>query len=309
MVVVAIVLVAHAQGLVPSQAHFLPVLKPLHLRAGLAEELHLHLLKLPHAEDKLAGDNLVTESLTYLGDTEGQLHAPCLLHVQVVDEDALSRLGTQVNLVGGIGKGTHLRGEHQVKLAHVRPVLGARYGIHDALVQYDLLQFRQVRPLHGLGITLMQSVSLGHVLQHPGIGLAELLLVESVSETLLGLGHFLVYLLVILGDLVFYQIVGAITLLGVLVVYQGIIESVHVATGFPHSGVHEDGRVYAHDVAVEQHHALPPILLDVVLELHAVLAVVIYRRQTIIDIAAGEHESVLLAVAHYLFENVVLCHI
>jgi len=48
--------------------------------------------------------------------------------------------------------------------------------------------------------------------------------------------------------------------------------------------VHEDGGVDAHDVLVEQHHALPPVLLDVVLQLYAVLAVVIDSTQAIVDI-------------------------
>jgi hypothetical protein len=69
------------------------VVVPLHLGAGLDEELHLHLLELPHAEDELPRDDLVAEGLAGLRDAEGDLHARALLHVQEVHEDALCRFG------------------------------------------------------------------------------------------------------------------------------------------------------------------------------------------------------------------------
>ena len=70
MVVETVVFVAHAQRLVPCQTVFLPIFKPFHLRARLAEELHLHLLELTHTEDELACDNLVAECLADLADAE-----------------------------------------------------------------------------------------------------------------------------------------------------------------------------------------------------------------------------------------------
>ena len=52
----------------------------------------------------------------------------------------------------------------------------------------------------------------------------------------------------------------------------------------PQSGVHEDGGVDADNILVQQYHALPPVLLDIVLQLHAVLTVVIDSTETIVDI-------------------------
>ncbi len=49
MVVVAVFLVTHAEGLVPFEAPFFPLLEPLELLAGAHEELHLHLLELAHS--------------------------------------------------------------------------------------------------------------------------------------------------------------------------------------------------------------------------------------------------------------------
>jgi hypothetical protein len=39
----------------PIAAESSPIFKPLQIRAGLAEEFKLHLLKFTHAEDELAG--------------------------------------------------------------------------------------------------------------------------------------------------------------------------------------------------------------------------------------------------------------
>lgn len=81
-----------------------------------------------------------------------------------------------------------------------------------------------------------------------------------------------------------------------------------MTAGFPHGGVHEDGGVDTHNVAVQQHHALPPILLDVIFQFHAVLAIVVDGGQAVVDVTAGENETIFLTVTHYLFENIFLCH-
>ena len=65
----------------------------------------------------------------------------------------------------------------------------------------------------------------------------------------------------------------------------------------------------AHYVLVQQHHALPPILLYVVLQLYAVLSVVIYCTKSVIDVAAGEYEPILFAMGYDFLENLfLLCH-
>ena len=73
--------VAQAEGLVPLDSGLLPVLVPLALRARRDEELHLHLLEFTHAEDELAGNDLVPEGLSNLRDAERQLHSTGLLDV------------------------------------------------------------------------------------------------------------------------------------------------------------------------------------------------------------------------------------
>ena len=90
----AIFLIAQTECFVPFQAEFTPMIKPFKFRTGLNEKLHLHLLKLAHAEYKLACNNLISECFTNLSNTKRQLHTPRLLHIQVINKYALSSLRT-----------------------------------------------------------------------------------------------------------------------------------------------------------------------------------------------------------------------
>ena len=218
VVVESVILVPHAEGFVPFHAGFLPLLEPFHLGAGLAEELHLHLLELAHTEDELAGDDLVAEGLTYLGDAEGNLHAAGFLHVDVVHEDALGGLRAEIYGVGALAGGAELGAEHEVELAHVGPVLGARDGADYAAVEDNLLVFGQVVGVLGLHVTVVDLVPMGFFAEDIGVGLAELGLIEGVPEALAALLDFLVDLLFDLGKVVLDEDVCAVALLGVPVV-------------------------------------------------------------------------------------------
>ena len=269
----------------PSHTSLLPRFEPLKLRAGLHEVLHLHLLELAHTENKLTGHDFVAERLADLCDTERQLHAPRLLHVQVVHEDALGGFRTQVNSGRTFGRRTDLGLEHQIELTDVGPVMRAADGAHDTLIQDDLFQFIQVARIHRITVTLVQRIAFLLMFQHAGIGFAELLLIKAIPELLGRLGYFFVYLFFVLGNLVFNQYIRTITLLAVAVVNQRVVECVHVSAGLPRRRVHEDGGIDAYDVLVQQHHALPPILLDVIFQLHTVLTVIIHGTQSVIDVA------------------------
>ena len=154
----------------------------------------------------------------------------------------------------------------------------------------------------------MESVALLLCLLHALAGGEILCFVKRVAEALACLSHLFLYLLVVLCYLVLYQHVCAVALLRVAVVDERVVESVHVSACLPYRWVHENGGVDAHDVLVQQHHALPPILLDVVLQFHTVLSVVVNGSQSIIDLAAWEYEAILLAVRYYFLKNVFLCH-
>src|SRR5664279_5711011 len=66
MIVKTVFFITHAQGLMPAKSLFFPVIVPLHFFSGLDEELHLHLFKFTHSENKLPGNDLIPESLACL---------------------------------------------------------------------------------------------------------------------------------------------------------------------------------------------------------------------------------------------------
>ncbi len=187
----------------------------------------------------------------------------------------MRRLGTQVHFHCAVGGAAHLGLEHEVELAHVGPVARAAYGVCYLAVEYNLLELCQIVAVHGLCEPLVELVALAGVVEDTGVGLAEHCLVKRVSEPLACLGDLLVDLFVKLGYRVLDEHVGAVTLLGVLVVDEGVVESINVPGGFPDSGVHENGGVNADDVVVEHCHRFPPVTLYVVLQLNAVLSVVV----------------------------------
>jgi hypothetical protein len=142
---------------VPLHARSLPLLEPLHVGAGLDEELHLHLLELARAEDEVAGRDLVAERLADLRDAERHLLTRALLHVQEVHEDPLRRFRAQVDDGSPILDRPHERLEHQVELAR----LGELAGVMLTRLLARLLRAARVLELVGAEAPLhvLQSTS------------------------------------------------------------------------------------------------------------------------------------------------------
>ena len=134
VVVVAVFLIAHAEGLVPFKTPFFPLREPFEFLAGTYEELHFHLLEFAHTEDKLACYDFVAECFADPGDTEGYAHAAGLLYIEVVYENTLCGFRTEVYGHSAVGGRAHLCLEHEVELAYFCPVLGTRNGAYDFLV-------------------------------------------------------------------------------------------------------------------------------------------------------------------------------
>ena len=152
----------------------------------------------------------------------------------------------------------------------------------------------------------MESVALLLVLKHTAVSSTELSLIKRFAEALACLGNLLLDLLVVLGYLIFDKYIGTIAFLRVAVVDKGVVKGVHVSARLPYCWVHKDSRVDAHDILVKKHHALPPVFLDVVLKFNAVLSIIIDSGKTVINLAAWEHETILLAVTHDFLENVCI---
>ena len=128
-----------------------PVLEPLQIGAGLAEELQLHLLELPDTEDEVAGGDLVAEGLADLAHTEGQLAPGGALGVDEVGEDALRRLRPQIHRVLGV-LGDALEGlEHQVELPDVGEIVLAAGGAGDVVLLDEVLHLLLGEGVDGLG--------------------------------------------------------------------------------------------------------------------------------------------------------------
>ena len=145
------VLVLQTDGKQPVVAEGPPILEPLQVGAGLAEELQLHLLKLPDPEDEVAGGNLVAERLADLAHAEGQLAAGGALGVDEVGEDALGGLGTEIHGVLGV-LGDSLEGlEHQVELADIGEIMLAAGGAGDVVLLDEILHLLLGEGVDGLG--------------------------------------------------------------------------------------------------------------------------------------------------------------
>jgi len=268
----------------PFQTGFLPGFKPIKLGTRFNKELHLHLFKLTHTEDKLTGNDFVTERLTNLSNTERYFHTTGLLHIQVIHENTLCRLWTEINLHRTVGSRTHFGSKHQVELTHFRPVLRTRNRTDDFLIQDNLTKFIQIIIIQCFCKTFVKRIAFSLMLQHTCIGAAELCFIKSFSKLFGGFGNFLVDFIIVFSQLVLNQNIGTIAFLRVAVVNQGVIESVNVSRCLPDSRVHKNCRIDTHDIFVQQHHALPPILFDVILQLHSHLTVIIDSTQSVINI-------------------------
>ena len=91
------------------------------------------------------------------------------------------------------------------------------------------------------------------------------------------------------------EVVGAEALPARAAVHERVGEAGEVAGGLPHARVLQDRRVDRHDVVALLQHRAPPLALDVVLQQHAVVAVVVGRADPAVDLRGGEHEAAPLA--------------
>ena len=128
------VLASHTEVEEPLVTEVLPILEPLEVGAGLAEELKLHLLELTGTEGEVAGGDLVSEGLTDLSYAEGKLSSGRALNAGEVNEDTLSGLGTKIYGIGRILGYTYESLEHKVELLYISKIVAAAKRTYDALL-------------------------------------------------------------------------------------------------------------------------------------------------------------------------------
>ena len=101
-----------------------------------------------------------------------------------------------------------------------------------------------------------------------------------------------------LFGVIFDQNIGAVPLFAVFVVDHRVVERIDVTARLPHGGVHKNGRIQAHHIALKLYHCLPPILAKVVFEEHAILAVVVHGAQPVVELARLKNKTVLFGVGN-----------
>ena len=114
-----------------------PVLEPLVVLTRLYKELHFHLLKFAGTEDKVLGNNFVTESLSYLSDSEGNLHAVRLNNILVVNINTLGCFWTQVYNACGVFSRPDVGFKHEVegtRLSKLSATAGTFFGSQGILI-------------------------------------------------------------------------------------------------------------------------------------------------------------------------------
>ena len=157
-------------------------------------------------------------------------------------------------------------------------------------------------PLRGLGT---QVGDRGRVAHRADVGLEHQVELAGVGEIAVGaLARALRRLLAALGVL---ELVGAKAQLAGLAVDHRVGEAGEVARGLPDPRVLDDRRVDRDDVVAVLEHRPPPLGLDVVLQQHPVVAVVVGRADPAVDLRGGEDEAATLAQRHDLVEARIGC--
>ena len=111
----------------------------------------------------------------------------------------------------------------------------------------------------------MEGVAARLMVDHALVCGAELRFIKGLAKAFARLSHLFFNLLFVFRNLIFDQDIGAVALFAIAVIDQRIVERINVARSLPYRRVHKDCGVDTYDIFVEQHHTLPPILLDVIL--------------------------------------------
>ena len=112
------------------------------------------------------------------------------------------------------------------------------------------------------------------------------------------------------AEFVFQKLVGTETFVASEAVHQRVREVAHVAGGLPDAGVQKNRAVETEHILAAGHKLLPPEVLDVALQFHAIRTVVPSVGEAVVNFGAGENETAALAEGNDVLEGILnfLCH-
>ncbi len=186
------------------------------------------------------------------------------LNIQEVYKNTLRCFRSQIKICGRIGGGAQFGAEHKVELTYLCPVFGTGVRISNLKLFNQRFHIRQIFSFQRFRHSGKNSLLLFSVFYYSSISSFKFIFVECLAEPLCGFVDLFLSLFFQFCAVIFQQNIGSETFLRIFIVNQRIIESIHVAGGFPNCGMHEDRGVDTHDIFIHLNHGFPPVLLDVV---------------------------------------------
>jgi hypothetical protein len=111
-------------------------------------------------------------------------------------------------------------------------------------------------------------------------------------------------------ELFFEELVSTETFVASKAVHERVREVTHVARSLPNAGIQKNRAIETEHIVTAGHELLPPEILDVALEFHAIRTVVPSIGEAIINFGTRENESAALAEGDDVLEGILnfLCH-
>ena len=111
-------------------------------------------------------------------------------------------------------------------------------------------------------------------------------------------------------ELFFEELVSAETFVASEAVHERVREVTHVARSLPNAGVQKNRAIETKHIVAGSHELLPPEILDVALEFHAIRTVVPSIGEAVVNFGAGENEAAAFAEGDDVLEGILnfLCH-
>ena len=105
------------------------------------------------------------------------------------------------------------------------------------------------------------------------------------------------------ADIIFYEIVGAVSCLTAFAVHERVGKTAYVTGSYPNVGIHENRAVETRVEGVFLNEFFPPSALDIVFEFYAERTVVPGVGETAVDFAARKDETSAFAQSYELIHS------